>query len=182
MTTTEMDSDTGTGSTAGNGSGDARERVRETVNAARSRANDAYNAARERTSAAFSSASQQAGRASEKVTDGIDANPIAALVGGLALGGLLAAILPKTQREEELVGDYGRKINDRARDVVRAAKEAGVTKLDELGYNRDNAKQKIQSLRSDVAEIASAAAERIKGDASQVASAAAQEAKGAVQQ
>jgi ElaB/YqjD/DUF883 family membrane-anchored ribosome-binding protein len=143
----------------------------------RGKASDAYNAARERTSAAFGSASERAGRAAERTSETIDTNPMMALAGGLALGAVLAALLPKTRKEEELLGGYGRKINETAREAARAAKEAGTGKLDELGYNRDNIKQKVDSLRSDAAEIAAAAAQQIKGDAKQVASAAASDAK-----
>jgi ElaB/YqjD/DUF883 family membrane-anchored ribosome-binding protein len=143
----------------------------------RGKASDAYNAARERTGAAFGSASERAGRAAERTSETIDTNPMMALAGGLALGAVLAALLPKTRKEEELLGDYGRKINETARDAARAAKEAGTGKLDELGYNRDNIKQKVDALRSDAAEIAAAAAQQIKGDAKQVASAAASDAK-----
>lgn len=172
MTTTEMDMDNDTGTTSGRGrSGGTR-----------AKASDAYSAARERTSVAFGSASERAGRVAERTSERIDSNPAIALVGGLALGAILGALLPKSRREEELLGDYGRKINDTAREAARAAREAGTTKLDELGYNRDNIKQKVQSLRTDAAEIASAAAQQIKGDAKQVAGAAAQEAKGTVQQ
>ena len=172
MTTTEMEMDNDTGTTNGRGrSGGAR-----------AKASDAYNAARERTSATFGSASERAGRVAERTSESIDANPVIALVGGLALGAILGALLPKSRREDELLGDYGRKINDTAREAARAAREAGTSKLDELGYNKDNIKQKVQSLRSDAAEIASAAAQQVKGDAKQVAGAAAQEAKGTVQQ
>lgn len=170
MTTTEMDMDNDT-STNGRG------RVRETASAARSKASDAYNTARDRTSAAYGSASERASRAADRTSEKIDSNPVMALVGGLALGAVLGFLLPKTRREEELMGDYGRKINESAREAARAAKEAGTSKLDELGYNRDNIKQKVDTLRNDAAEIASAAAKQVKGDAKEVAGAAAQEAK-----
>lgn len=168
MTTTEIDMDR---DSAANGHGGAR-----------SKASDAYQAARERTSAAFGSASERAGQVAERTSQGIETNPMMALAGGLALGAVLGALLPKTRREEELLGDYGRRINDTAREAARAAKEAGTSKLDELGYNRDTLRQKVDSLRSDAAEIAAAAARQIKGDAREVAGAAAQEAKGSVRQ
>jgi ElaB/YqjD/DUF883 family membrane-anchored ribosome-binding protein len=170
MTTTEIDMDNDTGTTGRSGSRGS---------GARGKASDAYNAARERTSAAFGTASERAGRAAEKTSETIDTNPMIALAGGLALGAVLAALLPRTRKEEELLGDYGRRINETARQAARAAKEAGTGKLDELGYNRDNIKQKVDALRSDAAEIASAAAQQIKGDAKQVASAAASDAKDA---
>ncbi|HEY0626853.1 MAG TPA: hypothetical protein VGD10_08975 [Allosphingosinicella sp.] len=174
MTMTETDNYTGTGSSTDGRGG--------RLSGARTKASDAYYAARERTSSAYGSARDGASRARQKTSEGIDANPVAALIGGLALGGLLAAILPKTRREEEMLGDYSRQINSRAREAARAAKEAGTSKLDELGYNKENAKQKFETLRSDFADIAGAAAQRLKGDAREVASAAAQEAKSTSQQ
>ncbi|MBA3676258.1 MAG: hypothetical protein H0W74_02490 [Sphingosinicella sp.] len=153
MTMTEIDNETGTG---------GANSLKDKASAARDRASEAYEAARERTSAAYESAREGAGRAKQRTSDGINSNPVAALIGGLALGGLIAAILPKTNREEELLGDYGRRINEKAREAARAARDAGTSKLDELGYNRDMAKDKIESLKSDAAEVARAAAERAR--------------------
>lgn len=153
MTTTEFDNDTGTSK---------RGRMRETASAARGKASDAYHAARERTSSAYGSARERMSGATRRTSDGIDSNPMAALVGGLALGAIVAALLPKTQREEEMFGKYGRQINDKAREAARAAREAGANKLDELGYNRETAKEKIQSLRSDVKEVAKSATQQAK--------------------
>lgn len=157
MTTTEMDKETGT----------KRGRVRETASAARGKASDAYQAARERTSTAYGSARERASDARRRTSDGIDGNPVAALIGGLALGAIAAALLPKTRREEEMFGKYGRQINDRAREAARAAREAGKNKLDELGYNRETAKQKMQSFRDDAKEVASAASQRARTTARQ---------------
>jgi hypothetical protein len=151
--TTTVDKDTDT---------NRRGRIGETASAARTRASDAYNAARERTSAAYGSARDSASRARERTADGIESNPVAALIGGLALGGLLAAILPKTRREQDLIGDYGRRINDKAREAARAAAEAGKTRLDELGYNRETAREKVQALKSDAAEVAKTAARKVR--------------------
>lgn len=149
---------------------------------AKAKASAAYQAARERSGAALGAVSDRAGRVAGRTSEGIETNPMMALAGGLALGAVLGALLPKTRREEDMLGDYGRRINQTAREAARAAKEAGTTKLDELGYNRENLKQKVDSLRTDAAQIASAAAQQIRGDAKQVAGAAAQEAKGSVQQ
>jgi ElaB/YqjD/DUF883 family membrane-anchored ribosome-binding protein len=136
------------------------DRVRETASAARARANDAYRAAREQASTAYDTARSRARKARQQASGSIDSNPVTALIGGFALGGLLAAILPRTQREEELLGDYGRQINDKARQAVRAATEAGKAKLEELGYNEEAARKKVAALKSDAVEIARAAAER----------------------
>ncbi|HWH22795.1 MAG TPA: hypothetical protein VNT25_05825 [Allosphingosinicella sp.] len=187
MTTsrTEMDvnvdinargSTSGSGSTGRSGSSD------DGGSGARARVSDAYIAARERTSSVYGSARERASNVRQRTSEGVESSPMVALVGGLAIGAVLGALLPKSRREEELLGDYGRKINERARDAVQSAREAATSKLDELGYNRDTAKEKIQGLKSDAAEIARAAAEKGKSDAKEVASAAAQNAKESVKQ
>ena len=89
---------------------------------------DAYRAARDRTAAAYEGA-RGAGR---RAAQGLEANPVVAVVGGLALGAIAAAFLPRTRREEKLLGDVGRKITDTAREAARAAREAGREQLDQL--------------------------------------------------
>lgn len=132
----------------------------------KAKASDAYQAARDRTSNAYGTVKDKTGSAyttaRSKTSAGIDSNPVAALVGGLAIGGLVAALLPRTEKEKALFGTYGAKINEGARTALSSAKEAGVAKLDELGYNSETAKSKISTLKSDVAEIASAAAQRAR--------------------
>src|SRR5688572_2226695 len=110
-------------------------------------ARQAFESARERTAAAYATARERAGTAYEtagrRTSEGIDSNPVAAVVGGLAIGALVAALLPRTSREDEMLGSVGRKINDSAREAARAAREAGKTQLDELGLNRDGLRGKL---------------------------------------
>jgi ElaB/YqjD/DUF883 family membrane-anchored ribosome-binding protein len=112
-------------------------------------ARQAFESARERTAAAYATARERAGSAYEtagrKTSQGIDSNPVAAVVGGLAIGAIVAALLPRTSREEELLGGVGRKINDSAREAARAAKEAGRGQLDELGLSRDGLQGKLNA-------------------------------------
>jgi hypothetical protein len=110
-------------------------------------ARQAFESARERTAAAYATARERAGSAYEtagrRTSEGIDSNPVAAVVGGLAIGAIVAALLPRTSREEELLGGVGRKINDSAREAARAAREAGKSQLDELGLSRDGLRGKL---------------------------------------
>lgn len=110
--------------------------ARQAFESARDRTTAAYTAARERAESAY----ETAGR---KTSQGIDSNPVAAIVGGLALGAIVAALLPRTSREEELLGGVGRKINDGAREAAKAAREAGRGQLDELGLSRDGLQSKL---------------------------------------
>jgi ElaB/YqjD/DUF883 family membrane-anchored ribosome-binding protein len=164
MSTTDLDknSDGSTGRLSG-----ATEKVRDSAAVAREKASAAYSAAREKTSSAYGTARNKASDATRRTADGIDSNPVGALVGGLALGALLAAVLPKSRKEEELLGDIGRRLNDTAREAARAAKEAGQGKLDEVGLNADSAKQKLGDIAGRAGEAlktsAGAAAQTVKG-------------------
>jgi hypothetical protein len=110
-------------------------------------ARQAYESARERTAAAYAAARDRAGSAYEsagrRAGEGLDSNPVAFLFGGLALGAIVAALLPRTRQEEEYLGTVGRRINDGAREAARAAREAGRGQLDELGLTKDGLRSKL---------------------------------------
>ena len=103
---------------------------------ARERAIDAYDSARER------------------ARDGVDGSPLLALGGGLALGALIGALLPKTRAEDRLLGDVGERITGGARDAYDAAREAGREKLAELNITRDAGRGAVQSLVDGIGEAA----------------------------
>jgi ElaB/YqjD/DUF883 family membrane-anchored ribosome-binding protein len=157
MATTDADRDTGNGA-GGNGSGAGK--VRQT-------ASEAYEAARQRTVALYGSAREGASRAGHQAVEQIDANPLAAVVGGLAIGAVIAALLPRTERENEAFGAIGGRINDTALDAARAARDAGRDKLDELGLSREGARQRFQEIASTAGDAlrtsASAAARSVRG-------------------
>ena len=98
----------------------------------RSRAAEAYEASRARTSAAFAGVRERAADAGRWTGEEISANPMAAIAGGFALGALVAAVLPRTEREAELLGGVGTRINDAARDATRSAVDAGRQQVEEL--------------------------------------------------
>lgn len=103
---------------------------------ARERAIEAYDSARER------------------ARDGVDGAPLLALGGGLALGALIGAVLPKTRAEDRLLGDVGGRITGGARDAFDAAKEAGREKLAELNITSEAGKGAVQSLVDGLSEAA----------------------------
>lgn len=148
------DAETGTGTESGGRVAAATDRVRESASAVRSRAADAYSSARERTSAAYGAARERAGSATRRAGDSVDTNPELAVIGGLALGAIVAALLPRTEREQQALGQYGRRINQTARDAARAATDAGRSKLDEIGFNKETARQKLGEVASTVGEAA----------------------------
>jgi hypothetical protein len=140
-TMTTATSDDRPGTTAAN---DGAERGR--LAAVGDGAADAYRAARERTMSAYEAARGTARSAGRKTVEGVGANPVAAVVGGLALGALAAALLPKTKREQAMLGDVGRRIKDTAREAARAAREAGKEQIGELGFSRDAVRRRLDGL------------------------------------
>jgi len=95
--------------------------------------------------------------ASKKVGEGIEGYPVAALVGGLAIGAVVAALLPRTKQEDQLLGQVGGEINSRAKEAISAAREAGLAKLDELGISTDAAGKQVGKLFESVAKVAEVA-------------------------
>jgi ElaB/YqjD/DUF883 family membrane-anchored ribosome-binding protein len=113
---------TGSGGSGGGSSGP--------LSAVGTRAADAYEAARERTSAAYAAARERAGTVGQRTAESIDAAPMAAVIGGLALGAIAGALIPRSAREEQLLGKAGRRLSDTAREAVQAARDAGRGQLD----------------------------------------------------
>jgi len=95
--------------------------------------------------------------ASRKVGDGVVDYPVAALVGGLALGAVMGALLPRTRTEEDLLGKVGGEINNRAREAIDAARDAGKAKLGELGISTDAAGKQVGKLIESAAKVAEVA-------------------------
>jgi hypothetical protein len=116
----------------------------------RDRAGDAYDSARERAIEAYDTVLDRASAASERAGE----MPLLALVGGLALGAVLAALLPRTRTEEKLLGSVGGRINDKARAAADAAREAGREKLAELNITRDAGTTAVQTLIDGLGEAA----------------------------
>lgn len=141
--------------------------AKDKASAAAMAAQDAAARAKDKATELLGSARDTASQARQKTADGIDASPVAALLGGLALGALAAAVLPRTRKEDEVLGNLGGKINDTARNAASAAKEAGRDKLDELGITKetaiDKAKELAQQAAGVVRETAGAAASGVKG-------------------
>ena len=134
--------------------GKATSYARDKAATAKTTAGDAMASARDKASSVAESARSSASQAGRKTAEGVDANPVAALIGGLALGALAAAVLPRTRKEEELLGPIGGKINDRARTAAQAAADAGRDKLDELGINKDTAIDKAREIAQSAASVA----------------------------
>lgn len=109
---------------------------------------------------AFGNARDKASEARAIAGDGIEEAPLIALAGGLAVGVLLAALLPRTAQEDRLLGPIGEKITGGARNAVEAAKGAGRDKLAELNITRDAGSSAIEQIIKGVSDAALGAVKR----------------------
>lgn len=124
----------------------AADQVRETSEAARIAAAEALENARNKVSEAGTAAKNQ-----------IKDNPVSALVAGIAVGAVIGALLPRSEREAQLLAPVGNRISDAAREAISAAKEAGRETLDDLGLNKSAASNSVEKLAEAARKAASAA-------------------------
>ena len=135
----------------------AKEKTGSAYEGARTYAASTAEATRDRASAAYSSARDTASTARTRAADGIDESPIAAVIGGIAIGVLLGALLPRSQREVETLAPIGDKLATLAKNALAAAKDAGQDTLDELGINKDTAREQVNKLIDGAGKAASSA-------------------------
>jgi ElaB/YqjD/DUF883 family membrane-anchored ribosome-binding protein len=117
---------------------------------------------RDRASHAYESAVARAGdtvgssrEAAHQAGDFIAENPLGALAGGLALGALIGALVPRSDREKQLLAPVGKTVSAAAVAALAAAKETGRGELEELGLTKDAARNQVKSLLKGVAKAAS---------------------------
>lgn len=142
---------------AKSGLANARAKTVETGSAAKQKATETYGRSREAAARGVQSSKDLAHKAAVRTGDTIDKNPIAIVLGGLALGAIAGALIPATQREKKILGKAGKKVNDKAAKVAEAAKNAGKDKIDSLGLNGDAVRDQFRDLVSKAAEAVKAA-------------------------
>ncbi len=101
----------------------------------RSRAIEAYDGARDSVAGA-----------GHRATDGINEAPLIALAAGLAAGALIAALLPRTESETRMLRPVGDRLSGTAKAAAAAAKEAGTSRLAELGLTREKGAETLRSI------------------------------------
>lgn len=84
--------------------------------------------------------------AARRTADSIDSNPLAVLAAGIAVGMLAGALLPRTERETEMLGPVGKRLTEGATAAVRAARDAGTAELIAAGISRDSARAQVGKL------------------------------------
>lgn len=135
----------------------AKTHANEAISTARTKADEAYTAAKAKAGDAAAKTRAGAQRASRATSEGIKTSPIAAVAGGLAIGAIVAALLPRTQREDQALGKTGKRVRTTAGQAAKAAKDAGQKKLDALGVNGEAARDQVRDLLKKVGEAAGTA-------------------------
>ena len=87
----------------------------------RSRIDDVTTTAKDKLSTLSSTASTR-----------IDSSPFVALGAGVAVGAVLAAVLPVSQREKEVLGPLGTKLSTAGTEAIDRARDMGRQKFDEM--------------------------------------------------
>jgi ElaB/YqjD/DUF883 family membrane-anchored ribosome-binding protein len=114
--------------------------------ARRARAAEVFETARERTASAYETARERASAVTRQATEQMSVYPVAAVVGGFAVGALIATLLPRTETEKKLLGKSGRRLTDAAREAAQKGYDAGKSHLEEI---RAKAAQKVGEAVSD---------------------------------
>lgn len=135
----------------------ATKRAADAATRARAKAAEAAERAREAARDAADRAREKGRKARASAGSGIENHPLVAVAGGIAIGAILAGLLPRTAAEDRAVGKVGTRIRSSAREAVKTAKTNAKTQLDELGLNADSAREKISGIAGKVAKAATAA-------------------------
>ncbi|MGN6374702.1 MAG: hypothetical protein ACTHMG_04005 [Sphingomonas sp.] len=116
---------------------------------------DMKNKTEQKARDAFDSSKQLTKQASARAGGLAEERPLALLAGGVAVGAVLGALLPRTAREADLLGPLGKRLNDSATAAIKAARETGRQELDQAGVSRDAARAQVQRLVDGVMSAAS---------------------------
>ena len=97
--------------------------------------------------------------ARERAGDAFDQAPLIAVAGGIAAGALIAALLPRTRTEEKLLRPVADRARETARAAARAAKDAGQTRMEELGLTKDKGRDTVRQIIDSARDAAKASAD-----------------------
>ncbi len=121
----------------------------------RDRANHAYESAVARAGETVEQSRDTARDAAHQAGDFLQGNPLGALAGGLAVGVLIGALVPRGEREKQMLAPVGKTVAAAAIAALAAAKETGRGELADLGLTKDAARDQAKSLFQGVVKAAS---------------------------
>lgn len=132
----------------------ARDKAAATVETVKDKAGVAAETIREKASTAAHATSDVAHDAARRAADSIESNPLAVLAGGLALGALAGALIPKTVQEAKVLGPLGKRLSAAATAAAATARDVGKEQLTAALPSKDNAKEQIRSAIGTVVQAA----------------------------
>ncbi len=134
-----------------------REKVSAVYSSGRDKAETALKSVRDSSAKAASATKDSVKTAARTTTAELEKNPLISLVGGIALGAIAAALLPKTERETKMLGKTSTRLRETASDAVTAARTAGKDQLDALGISTGAARDQLRDVITKIGEAATTA-------------------------
>lgn len=78
-----------------------------------------------------------------KTAEGVEANPVGVLAGGIALGAVIGTLVPRSASEEKLLAPVGKRLQQTTRGAIDAAKDTAKAEFDVLGFSRNAARDQV---------------------------------------
>ncbi|WP_404370513.1 hypothetical protein AB5I39_02110 [Sphingomonas sp. MMS24-J45] len=110
---------------------------------AKPRAAKAAAAVRSSATKAATATTETARDFARKTAAGVEANPVGVLAGGIALGAVIGALVPRSKQEAKLLAPVGKRISDTTRGAIDAAKDTAKAEFDVLGFSRNAARDQV---------------------------------------
>ena len=128
--------------TANEAAHETESRLREGLDTVRETASKVYHDAGDKASEVLEVSREK----TKRVVNNLEYNPLVILVGGIAVGALDVALIPRYARDKELLAPVGKRLSETLVAATAAAKDAGRSELGELGLTKDNARDQAKGL------------------------------------
>lgn len=97
---------------------------------------------------------------SQQQREGLAENPLLLVGGGIALGALIGTLIPRSQKERDLLQPAGRAIADKVTGTVQAVKDAGKAEIEALLPTREGAQARVSAMFGNLADAAKGATQK----------------------
>lgn len=101
---------------------------------------------------------RRADDATHVASETLDERPFGTIAGAIAIGAVLAALIPASERELKALGPVGRRMRDAADEALQAARQAGMAELSTSGLTLAAASDGAGGIVGKLVKAATAAA------------------------